>query len=50
MVPPDPPPAAPIPTLGDFQITGSNPVVGGDSTIGQIDLSGLSRTAGRRSP
>ena len=46
MVPPDPPPAAPIPTLGDFQITGSNPIVGGDSTIGQIDLSGLSRTGG----
>lgn len=46
MVPPDPPPAAPIPTLGDFQITGSNPVVGGDGTIGQIDLSGLSRTGG----
>src|SRR5262249_33596830 len=46
MLPPDPAPAAPIPTLGDFQITGFNPIVGGNSTIGQIDLSGLSRTGG----
>jgi len=46
MAPPDPPPAAAIPTLGDFQITGFNPIVGGDSTIGQIDLSGLSRVGG----
>ena len=46
MLPPDPPPAAPIATLGDFQITGSNPVTGGQTTIGQIDLSGLSRTGG----
>jgi hypothetical protein len=46
MLPPDPPPAAPIPTLGNFQITGFNPVTGGDSTIGQIDMSGLSRTGG----
>jgi len=46
MTPPDPPPAAPIPTLGDFLITGFNPITGGDSTIGQIDLSGLSRTGG----
>jgi len=46
MLPPNPAPTAPIPTLGDFQITGTNPIVGGNSTIGQIDLSGLSRTGG----
>ena len=46
MLPPNPPPAAPIPTLGDFLITGFNPITGGDSTIGQIDMSGLSRTGG----
>jgi hypothetical protein len=46
MVPPDPAPSVAIPTLGDFKITGSNPVTGGDTTIGQIDLSGLSRAGG----
>jgi hypothetical protein len=46
MLPPDPAPAVSIPTLGDFQITGFNPVTGGDTTIGQIDLSGLSRAGG----
>jgi len=46
MRPPDPAPAVAIPTLGDFQITGFNPIVGGDSTIGQIDMSGLSRAGG----
>ena len=46
MLPPDPPPAVAIPTLGDFQITGLNPVIGGESTIGQIDVSGLSRVGG----
>ena len=46
MVPPDPPPAVAMPTLGDFTITGLNPVTGGESTIGQIDLSGLSRAGG----
>ena len=46
MLPPDPPPAIATPTLGDFQITGFNPVTGGNSTIGQIDLSGLSRAGG----
>ena len=46
MLPPDPPPAVAIPTLGDFQITGLNPVVGGESTFGQIDVSGLSRVGG----
>jgi hypothetical protein len=46
MLPPSPPPAVAIPTLGDFKITGNNPVTGGQSTIGQIDLSGLSRAGG----
>jgi len=46
MTPPDPAPAVAIPTLGDFQITGLNPVTGGDTTIGQIDMSGLSRAGG----
>ena len=46
MLPPNPAPAAPIPTLGDFLITGFNPITGGDSTLGQIDMSGLSRTGG----
>jgi hypothetical protein len=46
MLPPNPAPAAPIPTLGDFLITGFNPITGGDTTIGQIDMSGLSRTGG----
>ena len=46
MTPPNPPPAVAIPTLGDFQITGFNPIVGADKTIGQIDLSGLSRAGG----
>jgi len=46
MLPPDPPPAVAIPTLGDFDITGLNPVIGGESTFGQIDVSGLSRVGG----
>jgi hypothetical protein len=46
MLPPDPAPAVAIPTLGNFRITGSNPVTGGKSTIGQIDISGLSREGG----
>ena len=46
MVPPVPAPSVAIPTLGNFKITGSNPVTGGQSTIGQIDLSGLSRAGG----
>jgi hypothetical protein len=46
MVPPNPAPSVAIPTLGDFQITGFNPIVGGNSTIGQIDMSGLSRAGG----
>ena len=46
MLPPANPPAVATPTLGDFQITGANPITGGDSTIGQIDMSGLSRVGG----
>ena len=46
MLPPATPPAVATPTLGDFQITGNNPITGGDTTIGQIDLSGLSRVGG----
>ena len=46
MVPPVPAPSVAIPTLGNFKITGNNPVTGGQSTIGQIDLSGLSRAGG----
>lgn len=46
MVPPNPPPAVALPTLGDFFISGLNPIVGGESTFGQVDLSGLSRAGG----
>jgi hypothetical protein len=46
MVPPDPAPSVAIPTLGDFKITGSNPVNGGERALGQLDLSGLSRAGG----
>ena len=46
MVPPDPPPAVAIPTLGDFFVSGINPIIGGEITIGQIDVSGLSRVGG----
>ena len=46
MVPPDPPPAVAIPTLGDFTMTGLNPVTGGERTFGSVDLSGLSRVGG----
>jgi hypothetical protein len=46
MRPPNPAPSVAIPTLGDFQITGTNPVVGGNSTIGSIDMSGISRAGG----
>jgi len=46
MVPPDPAPAVAIPTLGDFTITGSNPVTGGQRTFGNVELSGLSRLGG----
>ena len=50
MRPPDPAPAVAIPTLGDFQITGFNPIVGGDSTIGQIDMSAIVTRHGARLP
>jgi trimeric autotransporter adhesin len=40
-VPPNPPPASPIPTLGQFLIVGANPVTGGQSSLAQFHLSGL---------
>ena len=46
IVPPEPAPALPMPTLGDFKITGGNPVTGGQSSIGQIDVSGISSAGG----
>ena len=46
MLPPEPAPPSAVRTLGDFKITGTNPVTGGKSTFGQIDLSGLSAEAG----
>jgi hypothetical protein len=46
MLPPDPAPSVAIPTLGNFHITGTNPVTGGNQTFGQIDISGLSREGG----
>ena len=46
VLPPDPAPEVAIPTLGDFKITGNNPVTAGQRTIGQMDLSGLSRAGG----
>lgn len=41
MVPPNPPPAAPIPTPVQFKIVGSNPVTGGESSLGQVHTSGI---------
>ena len=46
MLPPNPPPALPIPTLGNFKITGSNPVPGGQFSSAQIDVSGVSSGGG----
>jgi hypothetical protein len=46
MLPPAAPPSVAMPTLGDFKITGNNPIVGGEQALGQIDLSGLSRVGG----
>lgn len=46
MIPPPNPPATALPTLGDFFISGLNPITGGDQTFGQVDLSGLSRAGG----
>jgi hypothetical protein len=46
MLPPAAPPSVAMPTLGDFKITGNNPIVGGEQALGQIDLSGLSRIGG----
>jgi hypothetical protein len=45
-VPPNPPPAAPTPTLGEFKIVGANPVTGGQSSLGQFHLSGLTPGVG----
>jgi hypothetical protein len=41
MVPPNPAPAKPIPTPVQFKIPGLNPVTGGQSTHGQVHLSGI---------
>jgi hypothetical protein len=46
LAPPTPAPALPIPTLGDFKITGANPVTGGQSSTGQLDVSGISSGGG----
>ena len=46
IVPPEPAPALPLPTLGDFKITGGNPVIGGQGSIGQIDVSGVTSAGG----
>lgn len=46
MVPPDPAPAVPLPTLGDWFISGLSPIVGGEQTFGSVHLSGLSRAGG----
>jgi trimeric autotransporter adhesin len=46
IVPPEPAPALPLPTLGDFKITGGNPVVGGQGSIGQLDVSGVTSAGG----
>jgi hypothetical protein len=46
MLPPDPAPSVAIPTLGNFHITGTNPVTGGKQTFGQVDISGFSRVGG----
>ena len=46
LVPPQPAPTLPMPTLGDFKITGGNPVSGGQTSIGQIDVSGVSSGGG----
>jgi len=46
MLPPASPPSVAMPTLGDFKITGNNPITGGERALGQIDLSGLSRVGG----
>ena len=44
--PPDPAPAVALPTLATFFIAGLNPIVGGESTFGSVNLSGLSRAGG----
>jgi hypothetical protein len=44
--PPNPPPSTPTPILGDFRIVGANPVTGGQSSIAQFHLSGITPGAG----
>jgi len=46
MVPPDPPPVLPIPTLVDFLMTGPNPVLGGQQSFGNLDISGITSAGG----
>ncbi len=41
MLPPDPPPAQPIPTPVQFKIVGLDPVTGGQSSLGQVHTSGI---------
>jgi hypothetical protein len=41
MIPPNPPPSQPIPTPVQFKIVGLDPVIGGDSSLGQVHTSGL---------
>jgi trimeric autotransporter adhesin len=41
MIPPNPPPAKPIPTPVQFKIVGLNPVTGGQSSLGQVHISGI---------
>ena len=49
MLPPDPAPSVAIPTLGDFKITGSNPVTGGQARSGRSISAGSRALAGRPS-
>ena len=46
MLPPTPAPAVAIPTIGNFTMTGLNPVTGDQGSFGSVDLSGLSRVGG----
>jgi hypothetical protein len=46
LLPPTPAPQVAIPTLGNFTLTGLNPVTGDQGSFGSVDLSGLSRAGG----
>ncbi len=46
LLPPNPAPALPIPTLAAFAITDPNPVVGGNSSLGTIETSGATSGTG----